>query len=642
MRRARLDLKKGKAHLITRKDLNNLNIEIDFDPSVFYLSEVLTRLPSGIIHKGKTGIGATTLETNARRNSIIVEPLKIIASSKAQDNHLYVGSSTDKHPRKTIDKDILEYLSNPKIKYKKIFCVIDSLKRVLRLIPKEKRGEYFLMLDESDSLQLDSSFRKTMLDSYKCFKNHPVDQKCLISATNIRFNDPDFKDIPYFSFNFQEQGRKINLVHTETLFGTLIDKVKELYKSDPLNKLVVAYNNVTKLAELAKNLTYQGIDKKAISILSSSSSKSTAGDFYKELNGEKWPTQINLITSAYYSGFDILEKYHLILPTNPSDFLNILPERKITQIAGRARNGLLTETILLKYESIDNSQNLSLADLQGMANSQIQTFSCIKNNFENFPFLNERIQKSYQALLVASSFQGFELVDRTSQNPKINYLSIDAILEIQDERKRYYSSKDKLEEMLVSSGHQVFKSTHNSSSFNDTQNNPVNAELSVLKLKELLNNQIDLIPENHNDKIIKRGIEIFNSYSSFFFKEELINAILKVATTTRATNNFIKKAEFQIQDDSNPEKELFKTLFPKGKTLPISEATSILNKYFSLISTPRNLTPSQAFSELKYRATVKRINNEKYKGANAKITIVNYNPTGLKHNRIKSENPGLE
>ena len=48
-----------------------------------YLSDVFIETPSRFILKDETGMGATYLELEANRNSIIVEPIKITASSKA-------------------------------------------------------------------------------------------------------------------------------------------------------------------------------------------------------------------------------------------------------------------------------------------------------------------------------------------------------------------------------------------------------------------------------------------------------------------------------------------------------------------------------------------------------------------------------
>ena len=66
-----------------------------------YLSNTIDKLPHGIINKTETGIGATTVELDSKRNSIIVEPLKVTASAKAYKHKaLYVGSPTKQFPKK--------------------------------------------------------------------------------------------------------------------------------------------------------------------------------------------------------------------------------------------------------------------------------------------------------------------------------------------------------------------------------------------------------------------------------------------------------------------------------------------------------------------------------------------------------------
>ena len=79
-----------------------------------YLSKKIDCLPCGIINKTETGIGATTVEFNAKRNSIIVEPLKVTASTKAFEHKdtLYVGSPTTLHPKKITQNDIKKYIED--------------------------------------------------------------------------------------------------------------------------------------------------------------------------------------------------------------------------------------------------------------------------------------------------------------------------------------------------------------------------------------------------------------------------------------------------------------------------------------------------------------------------------------------------
>ena len=75
-----------------------------------YLSDTITELPHGIINKTETGIGATTLELNSKRNSIIVEPLKVTASAKAKKHKaLYVGSPIGFFKKKIEQKDIQRF-----------------------------------------------------------------------------------------------------------------------------------------------------------------------------------------------------------------------------------------------------------------------------------------------------------------------------------------------------------------------------------------------------------------------------------------------------------------------------------------------------------------------------------------------------
>lgn len=81
-----------------------------------HLSDVFNYIPHGIVHKEETGMGATYLELETKRNSIIVEPIKITASSKAQQhNALYVGTKTEFHPKNTSTNNIIGYVNSNNI-----------------------------------------------------------------------------------------------------------------------------------------------------------------------------------------------------------------------------------------------------------------------------------------------------------------------------------------------------------------------------------------------------------------------------------------------------------------------------------------------------------------------------------------------
>ncbi len=159
------DTEDGKSFTINREHPDNRETK---------LGDVFDEMPSGLVMKAETGLGATTLELKSNRNSIIVEPIKITASSKAKmHNALYVGSATKMHPTGCSNLVIKAYIEHKKIINKKIIVVADSLERVISTIGESVYSDYFLMIDEIDSFQLDSSYRYSMENSLDFYKNFP-------------------------------------------------------------------------------------------------------------------------------------------------------------------------------------------------------------------------------------------------------------------------------------------------------------------------------------------------------------------------------------------------------------------------------------------------------------------------------------
>ena len=134
--------------------------------------EGIDQLPFGIFNKNRTGVGATSLELRSERNSIIVCPTRALAYNKYRnhpDKYLYVGSPIGSLNTTTSNSSINEYMdmiNNKEKMFKKFLVVADSLHLVINYL--KNRGEnledYFLMIDEIDSLQSDSSFRPVAED----------------------------------------------------------------------------------------------------------------------------------------------------------------------------------------------------------------------------------------------------------------------------------------------------------------------------------------------------------------------------------------------------------------------------------------------------------------------------------------------
>ena len=131
---------KIKEHSLIKNSTSNKEGGKDFTLiNGIFLSEAIENLPYGRIDKRETGIGATTLELSSKRHSIIVQPLRITAESKAEGKPdvFYFGNNRNKSTGRIrthgLDKEIglREYINNPKWQFKKISVVADSLPKLI-------------------------------------------------------------------------------------------------------------------------------------------------------------------------------------------------------------------------------------------------------------------------------------------------------------------------------------------------------------------------------------------------------------------------------------------------------------------------------------------------------------------------------
>ena len=320
------------------------------------MSDNFDRMPYGIIDKQVTGIGATTLELNSPRNSIIVVPTKSLANNKAAkfpSSH-YIGSAiAGKQPRFSISA-VRKYLQDSTIAYKKFIVVADSLPKLLEVIGEEHYDDFFLMIDEIDMMQADSTFRpalEKLIDYYFLFN---YKNRALVSATIKDFSHPDLQKEPRITIRFIEPPRlHINaVVATNNPNAVLKQKIEMLQKAHPDQKIVVAYNSITLILGLIywlpENLRAE------CAILCGENSKADAGEYYSELlSGDMLPKTINFITCAYFAGVDFHDRFHLITVSNSHKPYTMVSVEQIIQIAGRCRllGGLLSHVVIHNCDS---------------------------------------------------------------------------------------------------------------------------------------------------------------------------------------------------------------------------------------------------------------------------------------------------
>ena len=113
-----------------------------------WLSEVMEEIPTNtILNKVMTGCGATTLEINAARHSIIIEPnVPVIIGKKAQHDFLFAVYEG------TTREDVKAYLAGEEDGYRKIITTPEGVdKKVLPAMYESGIAVYeenFLLFDE--------------------------------------------------------------------------------------------------------------------------------------------------------------------------------------------------------------------------------------------------------------------------------------------------------------------------------------------------------------------------------------------------------------------------------------------------------------------------------------------------------------
>ncbi len=317
----------------------------------YKLYRQIDKLPHGILDKRITGIGATTLEIKSKRNSIIVVPTKTLAynKSKQHDNARYIGSPIEGVQTTKLEEVVNNYINDTNIQHKKFLVVADSLQRLIKHLKDnlsvDVYNDYFLLVDEIDLLQSDSNYRPSLEDVLDYYFKFNVKQRSLVSATIGMFSNPLLEKECVFNLsNIHTPKRNIQLYHTQNINKTIANEILKHAEE----KILIAYNSVLEARNIISMLPEE--QQEECAMLCSEASKKEAGNYYSTLNinTHTLPQRINFITSSYFVGVDIEDKYHLLTVSNKNKSFQMLTVSKITQIYGRSRltNGILSDAII--------------------------------------------------------------------------------------------------------------------------------------------------------------------------------------------------------------------------------------------------------------------------------------------------------
>lgn len=543
------------------------------------LGDVFNYLPHGVVVKSETGMGATTLEIMAERNSIIVEPLRFTAQSKAEKSRDYLYVGTPMRGRNTTKKEeILRYLQNSAILHKKIICVVNSLTTVLNTVQEAGMpiSDFFLMLDETDSLQLDSTYRKEMNEAFEIYKTFHPENRATVTATPLKFSDPELATEPETEFRYEKiVPREISLIHTEDYKAQVYEEISEILLKQPTQKIFIALNGVADCMDVADHLVKKKITKASeIRILCSSSSKRKARGWYSEINSEKLPGQINFVTAAYYTGFDLQESYHLIVVISAGSQTLELSELRYKQIAGRCRTLLFSERIIYQGEGLRNSDYHDLDKLSTLADAEIRAINCLKTHYgTDEVHVRDHMLKIRSEILKGNGINRTPLVFENSENDlKKAYAAFDSILESTRLRKEVFSVIGGMKKSLDDLGFNVteFKKVPSADVGKSTslrRNGRETLEIidDVFMRYFLAGEHID--PKDHPG-FSQTVFEMFHEYrgkiEENYLRTKLQEGYSSEEGGKKRLKNLKVSLNFAVTDDTEPFKSLIKSNFKKG------------------------------------------------------------------------------
>ena len=154
-----------------------------------YLSDVMNEIPSNcILSKRIPGCGATTLELDTNRSSIIIVPNVPVIVSKCNKYPNLLGVYEN-----VTAGEICNYINKNHIR--KIMTTPESFSKVKSACEKCNINIYtnfFLLMDECHQLIKDVDYRTNIVMPMNDFFRFNC--KALVSATPIGFSDPRFEE----------------------------------------------------------------------------------------------------------------------------------------------------------------------------------------------------------------------------------------------------------------------------------------------------------------------------------------------------------------------------------------------------------------------------------------------------------------
>ncbi|WP_342644876.1 hypothetical protein [Mucilaginibacter sp. CSA2-8R] len=270
-----------------------------------WIKDVLKTIPTNIIlWKKLCGIGATALELDTSRHSIVAEAnVPVIKGKCKKYNTTRAKKILGVYEGVTVD-EIIEYLESP-VQWKKILVTPESFGKVkdaMQELGIDMYGTYFLLIDECERTIQDIGYRANITLPMKDF--FTFKGKAFISATPIIPSDPRFAQYKFSNVYIEpakdyDYKQKLHVIETNNVMLSL----KKFITENKRKQYFVFFNSTDTIAHFLNELEVK--DQSAIFCAKESMQKLKVNNFTHVSTSLGEFRIYNWMTSRFFSAVDI-------------------------------------------------------------------------------------------------------------------------------------------------------------------------------------------------------------------------------------------------------------------------------------------------------------------------------------------------
>ena len=379
-----------------------------------YLSDIMNEIPSNcILSKRIPGCGATTLELDTNRSSIIVVPNVPVIVSKCNKYPNLLGV----YEKVTVG-DIYNYIK--KNRTRKIMTTPESFSKVKSACEKcgiNIYADFFLLEDECHQIIKDVDYRPDIVMPMNDFFR--FSRKALVSATPIGFSDPRFEENHFEIIEITaDYDYRQDITVTQTYN---IAKAVGQYLENHNGTICFFINSVVEIYSTMKHFGIMEDSAVYCAPKSRGKLKTEYGftNAYTEWSAESMK-KYNFFTGRFFTAFDLELPYKpdLVMVTDPynAEYTMLDIDTDCIQICGRFRNGINSATHIYRVNPEIVVKSREQMEWEISAHEfAYQTIQTLYNSAEN-----KESRFAFGAVLETLPFRKYQYPDFTK-----NWFAID-------------------------------------------------------------------------------------------------------------------------------------------------------------------------------------------------------------------------